>query len=79
MGVRFRGTETIHGRTIAPLHRVVLRWVRKNYRALYENHPTVAQACLMGGISYKPKKNRLVKTYAPRADRKPSREFIELL
>jgi hypothetical protein len=62
----------------APLQRVVIAWVRKNFRALHEEHPTVAAACLMGGISYDAEKNRLVRTYASHADRAPNRDFLEL-
>lgn len=67
---RDRGTE--------PLQKVVLRWVQKNYSSLYDKHPTVAKACLMGGISYDTEEKKLVKTYASHADREPNRDFLSL-
>lgn len=62
----------------APLQIVVLGWVKKNYLSLHENHPTVAEACLMGGISYDADKKQLMKTYAPRADLDPDRDVLSL-
>lgn len=62
----------------APLQKCVLRWVKKNYLALYKSHPTVAKACLMGGISLDADKSQLVRTYASDPDREPSRDFLTL-
>jgi len=67
---RDRGTEA--------LQKVVVRWVQENYISLHDNHPTVAEACLMGGISYDAEKKKLVRTYVSHADREPSRDFLLL-
>lgn len=61
-----------------PLKKVILGWVKKNYVSLHESHPTVAEACLMGGITYDAEKMQLVKTYASRADREPNRDILPL-
>lgn len=60
------------------LHKSILRWTKKHFLELHKNHPTVANACLMGGMTYDAEKNRLVKTYAERADRAPDKEYLTL-
>lgn len=61
-----------------PLKKVVLGWVMKNYRALHKNHPTVAEACLVEGVTYDAENKQLVKTYAQLADKEPNRDFLLL-
>lgn len=78
MGLHIRETRTTRDRDTAALKEAVLRWARRNFRTLHESHPTVAEACLMGSITFDADRNRLVKTYASLADREPSREFLEL-
>ena len=63
----------------APLKNVVIKWVKKNYLALYESHPTVAEVCLMGGISFDAEKKQLVRTYASHTDQQPSQDSLALL
>ncbi len=74
MGLKLRDKRSYE----TALHKSVLRWAKRNFRELHENHPTVANACLMGGITYDIEENRLVKTYAERADREPDREYLTL-
>jgi hypothetical protein len=78
MGIKLP-TKERRDRDTAPLQKTVLRWVKKNYLALHRSHPTVANACLMGGISFDAEKNQLVRTYASHADREPSRDVLDLL
>lgn len=78
MGIKLGEKQHHRGRDTEPLQKVVLKWVQKNYLSLHDNHPTVAEACLMGGISYDPEKKQLVRTYASHADREPSRDILLL-
>jgi hypothetical protein len=77
MGIKL-GEKQHRDRSTEPLQKVVLRWVQRNYSSLHDNHPTVADACLMGGISYDAGSKKLVKTYASHADREPNRDFLLL-
>lgn len=72
------GDRTHRDRSTESLKKVVLRWVKKNYLSLHKSHPTVAEACLMGSITYDTENKQLVKTYASRADREPDQEFLSL-
>lgn len=77
MGLTLRST-TRRDRSEEPLKKVVLGWVKKNYLSLHESHPTVAEACLMGSITYDAENMQLVKTYASRADREPNKDVLSL-
>lgn len=46
-----------------PLRRVVISFARKNYLALVERQPKVADAVLIGSISFDKERKQLVKTY----------------
>jgi hypothetical protein len=61
-----------------PLQKVILAWVKKNFVSLYESHPTVAKACLMGSITYDAESKQLVLTYRSRPDQEPNRDFFSL-
>ena len=65
-------------RNTEPLKKVILGWVKNNYVSLHDNHPTVAEACLMGSITYDAENMQLVKTYASLADREPNRDILFL-
>lgn len=65
-------------RNTEALKKVILGWVRNNYVSLHDNHPTVAEACLMGSITYDAENMQLVKTYASLADREPKRDILYL-
>jgi hypothetical protein len=45
------------------LHKAVLAWTQKNYLRLRQEHPDVAENCLLGGISFDEQSKRLVKTF----------------
>ena len=78
MGIKL-GDKQHRTRSTEPLKKVVLGWVKRNYVSLHESHPTVAKACLMGGISYDAENKQLVRTYASRPDRDPSQDLLPLL
>ena len=67
-----------HGREFYPLQTVVLRWTRGNYRRLLAQNPKVAEACLMGSVTYDPRNNRLVKSFNNDTLKEPKREYLEL-
>lgn len=77
MGLKLNGVSRIDLNT-KPLKRAILGWVKKNYVSLHSNHPTVAEACLMGSIKYDAENKQLVKTYSSRADRVPNRDILSL-
>lgn len=77
MGVQ-EGNPRGHGREHYALRRVVLGWTRKNYMALREKLPDVADACLGGGISFDEEKRALVKTFAKGLERQPTQHFLRL-
>jgi len=52
-----------YDRNAKPLSRVVRKWVENNFYGLYQNSREVAEAVLIGSISYDPLKNQLIKTY----------------
>ena len=45
------------------LQKAVLSWTRKNYAWLHAYNPSVAESCLVDGITYDSKSLKLVKTY----------------
>ncbi len=72
------GEKSVRNRNVEPLKKYILGWVKKNYLSLHKVSPKVAEACLMGGVSFDSDKNQLVKTYASHADRKPKFEVLQL-
>lgn len=77
MGLKLRD-KAHRDRSTYPLKKVVIGWVKKNYLSLHKSHPTVAEACLMGGITYDNANKQLIKTYASHADREPDRDVLSL-
>lgn len=77
MGVQ-EGTSRGHGRESYPLRRAVIRWTRKHYMGLREKLPDVAEACLVGGISFDEEKRALVKTFSKGLNREPTKHFLVL-
>jgi hypothetical protein len=52
-----------NNRAAYPLKKVVISWARRNYLWLVERQPKVAEAVLMGTISFDKQHSQLVKTY----------------
>lgn len=67
-----------HGRDYASLTAVVLTWTQTNYLRLRKLKPKIADACLIGSITFDAEKSQLVKTYAEGLSTEPNREFLPL-
>jgi hypothetical protein len=67
------------GREHRALHRAILAWTRLNYLRVRREYPKVAEACLVGSISFDAKRKRLMKTYAEGLNRKPDQRYLSLL
>jgi hypothetical protein len=70
-----------HGRideNFAGLAKVSRCWAMKNFRGLRERLPDVAEAVLIGGISFEEGTQRLVKTYEKGLRKDAPQEFLEL-
>jgi hypothetical protein len=61
------------------LHRALLVWTQRNYLRMHRESPKVAEACLIGSISFDANRNILVKTYAQGLSREPVREYLSLM
>ncbi len=70
--------RTARERSYWALRVATLAWAKRNYLRLVEVHPPIAEACLMGGISFDAETRRLVKTYAPGLALEPHQAFLEL-
>jgi len=57
---------------------VILNWVRRNYLRIRRDYPDVAQAVLIGSITYDEERRALVKTYTKGVEREPAREYLDL-
>lgn len=60
------------------LHKAVLAWTKKNYLKLNEVQPEVAEACLIGSITFDNEGRRIVKTYQKGLEKEPPKEYLEL-
>lgn len=75
---------TIHKRSgndkeDAALKAAVLAFTRRNYLRLREVNSEIADACLIGGITFDAEHSRLVKTYSKGLNPEPDREHLPLL
>lgn len=50
-------------RDIIALHKVVLNWTKKNFSALYEFNPKVAERCLIDNMTYDHEKRRITRAF----------------
>ncbi|HGH3633956.1 TPA: hypothetical protein ACJK7C_000598 [Acinetobacter baumannii] len=50
-------------RDIVALHTVVLNWTKKNFAALYEFNPRVAEQCLIENMTYDHEKRRITRAF----------------
>lgn len=68
-----------YGKSSYALHVATLSWVKNNYIALYARNPRLADACLVGNISYDSDNLRLVKTTPAEGLRtEPRYEYLDL-
>lgn len=71
------GTRKDSDRTY-PIRNVVINWTKKNYLSLRKENPDVADACLMGSISFDKENSRLFKTYFKGLNLEAPKEFLDL-
>lgn len=72
------GKSKDYGSDYYPLRKAVLVWTKKNYLSLREENPDVADACLIGTISFDEENSRLVKTYAKGLNREAPKKYLDL-
>lgn len=48
---------------VRALHKVVLIWTKRNFAALYEYNPKIAEQCLIGNLTYDHDKLRIIHTF----------------
>ena len=77
MGLR-AGNKSRFGREEYALRKVVLAWAKRNFLPLYARLPDVADAAIMGSITFDKENNRLVKTYLKGLSREAPKEFLDL-
>lgn len=66
-------------RYASPLRRYVLAWTRRNYLRLRRDFPDIAQACLMGSITFDEQGQRLVKSFRKSMDGTVPQNYLDLL
>jgi len=72
------GNKTGFGSEEYALRKVILAWTKKNFLTLYARLPDVAEAAIMGSITFDKENNRLVKTYRKGLSREAPKEFLDL-
>lgn len=60
------------------LHVAMIAWLKKNYLALRERQPNVANACIIGSITYEEDRKRLAKSYIKGLRLEEPKEYLEL-
>lgn len=56
---------------LAPFHRLLLFWTRRNFDRLYQMNPEIMEACLPDAISYDAKNFMVIKTFEKGLSRDP--------
>jgi hypothetical protein len=74
-----QGKRSGYGKDEAALKAAVRAWTQKNYMRLREVNIEVADACLIGSISFDAEQSRLVKTYSKGLKPEPDKEYLPLL
>lgn len=77
MGFKINEKSGVNRHYLA-LARVLIPWVKRYYLELREKLPHVADACLIGTISFDEENNRLVKTYIRGLRKEIPKDFLEL-
>ncbi len=67
-----------HDKKYFALHKVLLKWTAVNYLNVRNELPDVAEACLIGSISFDENSNRLVKTYIKGLNKEAPKEYLDL-
>jgi hypothetical protein len=77
-GPVLRDKKSAHDREFSGLHKIVIKWLQKNYLEMRNNSPKVADACLLGSISFDETSQAIVKTYMHNLGVRPREERLEL-
>ncbi len=77
MGLKM-GKRSGYGQDYAALKTAVLTLTQRNYLRLREINVEIADACLIGSITFDAEQSRLIKTYAKGLKPEPNREFLPL-
>lgn len=72
------GKRSGYGRDQSAIKLAVLAWTQRNYLRLREMNAEIADACLIGSITFDAEQSRLVKTYAKGLKPEPAREYLQL-
>lgn len=72
------GKRCGYGKDCAALKVAVLAWTKRNYLRLRVVNAEIADACLIGSITFDPEQSRLVKTYLKGLRSEPEREYLPL-
>jgi hypothetical protein len=72
------GKKSGYGSEEYALRKVILAWTKRNFLTLYARLPDVAEAAIMGSITFDKENNRLVKTYFKGLSREAPKEFLDL-
>ncbi len=62
-----------------PLQKLATEWTRKNYARVAVSDPKVAEAILLGSITYDSNSHKIVKTFSSDLGNKPNQHTLELL
>ncbi|MCR1553228.1 MAG: hypothetical protein NQ098_14135 [Enterobacter cloacae] len=62
----FKASKELSGKNIYALHKVILNWVKINFKTLHERNAKVSSACLFTSISYNVETNSLVRVHEAR-------------
>lgn len=78
MGTNVSTGRDGYGRDFRPLAKAVHAWTRRHYLKLRDDLPDVADAVLIGSISFDGVGGRLVKTYIKGLSKEAPRQYLEL-
>jgi len=77
IGFRYDTTSTID-RPWLPLGKATARWTQRNYLALRRANLRVADACLIGRVTFDEENSKIVKTYVQGLHAEPPRALLDL-
>ena len=69
------GKKSGYGSEEYALRKVILAWTKKNFLTLYARLPDVAEAAIMGSITFDKENNRLVKRYLKGLSREAPKSY----
>jgi hypothetical protein len=78
MGSKVYKGQGAYGRDYRALHRAVIAWTQRNYLIVRRKNLDIAEACLIGTITYDASETRLVKTFTKGLETEPARDYLSL-